>query len=98
MFNQQNQPTDFTATNKLLKANSVSRYTSFSAQRNALLEPQFNMNDSFFARTLGQSTNYMLLKVVGITGVSYFFGLAMGMFMGSFDSTTSFGVDVRRSS
>ena len=38
------------------------------------------------------------MKVVGITAVSWGAGLLMGLFMGSFDSTTSFGIDVRRSS
>ena len=40
----------------------------------------------------------MAVKVFGITVASYGFGMLMGMFMGSFDSTMSFGVDVRRSS
>ncbi len=56
------------------------------------------MNDSFFARTLDYGRMTMAVKLAGITGVSWLFGLGMGVFMGSFDSSMTFGVDVRRSS
>ena len=55
------------------------------------------MEQSFFAKSLEKGRVLILGKmaIAGVAGCA--FGFVMGIFMGSFDSTMSFGVDVRRS-
>ena len=55
------------------------------------------MEDSFFAKSLEKGRILMAGKlfIAGVGGMA--FGLVIGVFMGSFDSTMSFGIDVRRS-
>ena len=80
-----------------MNANSVTHFSSFHKAKNSFLEPQYDLLATFTEKTLEHERMQMLGRVAVITVASAGFGLAMGVFMGSFEYNMTMGIDNNRS-
>ena len=82
--------------NRMLKYDNVGHFSSIHDAKMSFLESQFEMDGSFTDRTFQLHKTMMYMKVVMITVASAFFGLGMGMLMGSFEFNMTMGIDTNR--
>jgi hypothetical protein len=81
----------------MLKYENVGHFTSIHNSKMSFLEPQFDVEGSFTDKTFQLHKTMMFAKVAMITFASAFFGLGMGMIMGSFEFNMTMGIDNNRS-
>ena len=72
-------------------------YSSLHQNRDVFFEEKFNLTGSFTERQIALNTPAILLKLGLITVGSAGFGALMGMFMSSFEFSSSMNIDTNRS-
>ena len=87
----------FSEMDKMLNYKSVTYYSSLHQNRDVFFEEKFNLVGSFTERQIALNTPALLLKLGLITVGSAGFGALMGLFMSSFEFSSSMNIDTNRS-